>query len=82
MQIELNQRTIDEIAAKVAAIVADKVARKLRAEQPKMVSTKEAAAILNISTDRLRHIAFKYPHIKRGEGRSARLLFVREALYK
>lgn len=82
MQVELDQRTIDAIAAKVAVIVADKVARRLRAEQPKMVSTKEAAAILNMSADRLRHVADRYPHIKRGTGRSARLLFVREALLK
>lgn len=79
MEVELSQRMIDAIAHKVALIVAKKI--KEKTEQPEFVTTSEAAAILCITPGRMRQIADKYPHIKKGEGKQGKLLFVRKALY-
>lgn len=77
MELDLTQRTIDAIARKAADIVVKKLKQ---AEQPKFVSTKEAAAILNISPGRMRQIADRFPHIKKGDEKQGKLLFVRDAL--
>lgn len=80
MELELSERAIDQIARKVALIVAKKI--KEKTTPPEFVTTNEAAAILRITPGRMRAIADKYPHIKKGEGKQGRLLFVRDALYK
>lgn len=79
MELDLTQRTIDAIARKAADIVVKKL-KQAQAEQPKFVSTKEAAAILNISPGRMRQIADRFPHIKKGDEKQGKLLFVRDAL--
>lgn len=47
-----------------------------------MVTTREAAAILGISPARMRQIADRFPHIKKGEKQQGALLFLRKALIK
>ncbi len=82
MEIELTQRTIDAIAYRTAVIVMQKLKKAQKESQnlPKMVSTREAAAILGITPGRMRQIAERFPHIKQGEHKQGKLLFVRDAL--
>ena len=79
MPIELFERDIHAIATKVAQIVL----RRLKAGEeqlPEMVDTNEAARILKITPCRMRQIAHRFPHIKQGENKQGKLLFVRKAL--
>ena len=82
MPIELTSKDIDAIAYKAAKIVV----RLLNnhngddGKTPVMVSTKEAAAILHISPGRMRQIAGRFPHIKQGNSKQGKLLFVKDAL--
>lgn len=82
MEIELTQRTIDAIAYRTAVIIMQKLKKVQKDSQnlPKMVSTREAAAILGITPGRMRQIAERFPHIKQGEHKQGKLLFVRDAL--
>ena len=82
MEIELTQRTIDAIAYRTAVIIMQKLKKAQKDSQnlPKMVSTREAAAILGITPGRMRQIAERFPHIKQGEHKQGKLLFVRDAL--
>lgn len=82
MPIELTAKDIDAIANKVAK----SVVRLLNehngddGKTPVMVSTKEAAAILHISPGRMRQIAERFPHVKQGNSKQGKLLFVKDAL--
>ena len=78
MEIELSQKTIDEIARKVALILAKKMQKK--EDTPKMVSVREAASILGITPVRMRQIAGRFPHIKQGDSKQGRILFLRSGL--
>lgn len=81
MEVELSQKTIDAIADKAATVVM----RKLKAEDKndsEMVSTKEAATILGITPARLRQISDRFPHIKQGNNKQGKLLFLKRALLK
>lgn len=82
MEIELSQRTIDAIAYRAATIIMQKMkkAQKTGSDLPKMVSSREAAAILGITPGRMRQIAERFPHIKQGDNKQGKLLFVRDAL--
>ena len=80
MELELSDRVIDQIASKVALIVVKKI--KESTELNELVTTAEAAAILRITPGRMRQIADRYPHIKMGDCKQGKLLFVRDALFK
>lgn len=82
MEVELSQRTIDAIAYRAATIIMQKMkkAQKESRDFPKMVTTREAASILGITPGRMRQIAERFPHIKQGENKQGKLLFVRNAL--
>ena len=69
---------MDELARKVAVIVA----KRLREQQdvPEMVTTEEAARILGVTPGTMRRNAHKYPHVKGGDNKQGKLLFVRGAL--
>ena len=77
MEMELSQKTIDAIAYKVAKILKREL--KQADELPEMVSTAEAAKILNIAPEYMRAIGSRFPRVK-GEGRNGRVLYVRSAL--
>lgn len=77
MEMELSQKTIDAIAYKVVKIL--KREMKQADEIPEMVSTAEAAKILNITPEYMRAIGSRFPRVK-GEGRNGRVLYVRSAL--
>ena len=78
MEIELSQHTIDLLSHRISLIVKKQIQEAIA--QPDMVTTKEAAAILGISPGRMRQIAERFPHIKQGEQKQGKLLFVRKAL--
>lgn len=80
MEINLSSRDIDAIAYKVALILTNKMKGQASDEVPEMVTTAEAAKILHITPKRMREIAHRYPHVKRGDSRQAPLLFVRKSL--
>lgn len=80
MEIELSQKIIDAIAHKVAVIVSKRLKESMNEKMPEMVSTREAAQILRVSEYTMRRNKDKYPHIKKGEGGSSGILFVREGL--
>jgi predicted transcriptional regulator of viral defense system len=79
MEIELSQKTIDAIAHKTALILARKM-REKKEDTPKMVSVREAASILGITPVRMRQIAGRFPHIKQGDSKQGRILFLRSGL--
>lgn len=81
MEITLSQRDIDTIVHRLSVVVVEKLKKELAKEQlPEMVTTAEAAKILGISSDRMRKIADRYPHIKKGDNKQGQLLFVRKSL--
>ena len=81
MEITLSSRQMSELIHGVAVVVVEKLKKELAKEQlPEMVTTAEAAKILGISAGRMRQIADKYPHVKRGENKQGQLLFMRNAL--
>ena len=81
MEVTLSSRQMDELAYKTAVVLAKLLKKQ---EQPELVSTSEAASLLKITPQRLRQIVCetpnRYPHIKRGECKQARLLFDRKSL--
>lgn len=81
MEITLSTRQMDELAYKTAVVLAKMMKKQ---EAPELVSTSEAAKILNITPGRLRQIVFenpnRYPHIKLGESKQSKLLFDRKSL--
>lgn len=83
MEITLSQRDRDAIVHQLSIVVVEKLKKELAKDRvPEMVTTAEAAKILGITACRMRQIAHKYPHIKRGEGKSAGLLFKRDSLIR
>lgn len=81
----LSQRDRDAIVQQLRiALRKDIKAMLADTREPEMVSTKEAAAILGITTGRLRQIVCedpqRYPHVKRGESKQGKLMFQRDAL--
>lgn len=73
--------SIDAIAYKAAKIVVSEL-KKCEEPQLEMVPVSVAAKILGISEDHMRRIKDKFPHIKNGNNKQGRLLFVRDALLK
>lgn len=88
MEITLTKRDKDEIVHKLRlALMKDIRAMlggdvKRESEQPEMVSTAVAAHILGVTPAYMRQIADKYPHIKRGDSKQSKLMFVKSELIK
>ena len=56
--------------------VSNAVVKMLRKDiKGKLLTTNEAAAVLGITPNHLRHLKDKYSPIKRGEGKQARLMW-------
>ena len=83
MEITLSARQMEDLARKTAHIVA-KLMKTQNQPSPDLVTTSEAAKILGIKPASLRQIVhhdpYRYPHIKRGDTKQAKLLFKRDAL--
>ncbi len=69
----------NDMARKVAYLVGKNI-KEANEKAPDMVSTEEAAKILGITPDRMRHIKDRFPHIKAGGNKQGKLLFVRDSL--
>jgi hypothetical protein len=81
MEITLPQRQVDEIVHKLHILLRRDMKEFSEQQQlPEMVTTAEAAKILGISADRMRKVADRYPHIKKGDNKQGQLLFVRKSL--
>lgn len=78
---KIDQSSIDAIAYKAAKIVVSEL-KKSEEAPVEMVPVSVAARILGISEDHMRRIKDKFPHIKNGNNKQGRLLFVRDALLK
>lgn len=63
----------------------DEVAKKLKSSchlgETEYVDTEEAARILGMSPTYLRAMKDRYPHIKAGDHKQARIMFRRDALF-
>ena len=80
MEMTLSPDTIKAIARETADILERRMRRRA---QPEMITTSEAAALLGIKSQRMRQIADRYPHTKKGDGqKQGQLLFVRDAILK
>lgn len=78
--MQLNESNIDLFARMIAQQVV-----KILAEgknESEYCSVKEAAAILGISTEHMRKLKSKFPHIKSGNHQQGRLLFKKNDLIK
>lgn len=73
MEVTLSSSSVERVAQRVAEIL-------LQRQTPDLCTTSEAAKILGITPAYLRRIADRYPHVKQGEGKQARLLFRKEGL--
>lgn len=87
MEITLSKRDKDEIVQNLRLALRKDIKDMLKdILPPEFVSTAEAAAILRITPGRLRQIVCqdpnRYPHIKTGDNKQAKLLFDRNALTK
>ena len=71
---------VNDVAKAVASELQGK--RKAQQKKPTLVTAKEAASILGISPDRLRHIKDRFDCVKSGEGKQSRLLFNADTLLK
>lgn len=85
METTLSKRDRDYIVQQLRlALRKDLQAMLESVKQPELVDTNEAARIIGITPDRLRHIVCedptRYPHVKRGDSSRSRLMFVRDAL--
>ena len=49
---------------------------KSEAKEPELITVKEAAETLNLSEDYVRKIKDKLPHVKQGNSKQGRILFV------
>lgn len=79
MKIELTKDCCEQIARQVAQFMRQGEVKQ-PAEKEEYVSTREAATILRVSTDRMRHLKDKFPHIKVGGSDQGKLLFLKSAL--
>ena len=81
MEIELGKKTIDAIAQRAALMLFRMMEKRHSGEEvPEMVTTAEAARILNITAGRMRQIKDRFPHVKGGDNQQGKLLFKRDAL--
>lgn len=82
MELELSPSSIarlaDALAPRVAKIIKNELGKKN--EEQEWICTDEAASILGISSDRMRKVKDKYPHIKNGSNQQGGLRFLRSAL--
>ena len=79
MKIDLSDRTCEMIAQKVSSILRGESEVKSPSDG-EYVSTREAARILRVSPDRLRHLKDKFHHIKVGDKEQGKLLFLKSGL--
>ena len=80
MTIELDDRTMNILAGKVAKIVLQQL--RGEATKPNYITCAEAAKRLGVSKDWLRKTKNNYTYIKKGEGVQSRIYFDANQLFK
>ena len=75
MRFEYDQKFIKLLAKEMV-----KEMQKVKDEtkEPELITVKEAAETLNLSEDYVRKIKDKLPHVKQGNSKQGRILFVKE----
>lgn len=76
MRIELSEKSCEMIAQKLAVIIKGEDVNP----QCELLTTKEAAAMLKISADRMRKLKDKFPHVKSGSKDQSKLLFLKSGI--
>lgn len=76
MIIELDDKSIDKLAKRIVELQK----KDGGVNDDELLSTQEAARLLRVSPDRIRHLKDKFPHVKVGSGVKGRLLFYRRGL--
>ena len=74
MTIELDERTLNQLAQKVATIIVRKLRNDGTTDQ-RLISCNEAAKRLGITPGRLRKIKGQFSFVKRGTDKQAKLFF-------
>ena len=87
MEQAIPQRQIDAIVHKLHVLLKQDLKKMHDDEQlPELISTSMAAKMLGMTPQSLRQICCedpqRYPHIKRGTSKQAKLMFDRKALIK
>ena len=77
MRFEYDQKFIKLLAKEMV-----KEMQKVKSEvkEPELITVKEAAETLNLSEDYVRKIKDKLAHVKQGNSKQGRILFVKEGL--
>ena len=77
MRFEYNQKFIKLLDKEMV-----KEMQKVKDEtkEPELITVKEAAETLNLSEAYVRKIKDKLPHVKQGNNKQGRILFVKEGL--
>ena len=73
MKVELDDKSIDKLARRIIEL------QKVKSED-ELLTTHEAAKLLKVSPDRIRHLKDKFPHVKLGESEKGRLMFYRRGI--
>ena len=79
MTIELDEKTLNILANKIANIVVRKL-RNQGADDVRLIPCAEAAKRLGITPDWMRKIKDNFSYIKRGDGKQSRLYFNADTL--
>ena len=86
MDIQFGDKTVsyeqfvEDVARKVAMMVTKNVRKADKQGGYELVTTKEAAQILGITPDRMRHIKDRFDCVKQGSGKQGKVLFRKDTL--
>ena len=78
-EVMISDKQIEQIASRTATILYGRLKNDLE-NQKELVSVKEAARILGVTTTHMRNIKDEYSYIRRGKNQKGNIFFIRESL--
>ena len=78
-EVMISDKQIEQIASRTATILYGRLKNDLE-NQKELVSVKEAARILGVTTTHMRNIKDDYTYIRRGKNQKGNIFFIRESL--
>ena len=78
-EVIISDKQIEQIASRTATILYGRLKNDLE-NQKELVSVKEAARILGVTTTHMRNIKDDYAYIRRGNNQKGNIFFIRESL--
>ena len=78
-EVIISDKQIEQIASRTATILYGRLKNDLE-NQKELVSVKEAARILGVTTTHMRNIKDDYAYIRRGKNQKGNIFFIRESL--